>query len=170
LVSFCKPKITNTHLVPSSIHVDDPNMSDVMKLYIKEFRQIARMTQEELSEKTGKSSPTIQRWESGARIPGADDLFLLAKALGCSEGDFFSHPEKRRLAGVDAKLLQELITDTLQAAKNLNIQPNPEQISNTVSELYNLIKSEDYSGSQLTSPLRLKMAEKFLHYQPSSTH
>ena len=51
---------------------------------IKTYRQKKGMTQAELARKMGKSTNTINQWESGVRQPKADLLPQLADNLGCT--------------------------------------------------------------------------------------
>ena len=66
-----------------------------MKDTIRQLRLRERMTQLELAQKMGYSSPTIVcMWESGDRKPPSDKLPDLARALNCSIGELFGEPDK----------------------------------------------------------------------------
>lgn len=59
---------------------------------IKYYRAAKGLTQEELAELMGTSQAAVGMWETGARMPRADKLPKLAKALGCSVSDLFNPP------------------------------------------------------------------------------
>lgn len=57
---------------------------------IKEVREVRKMTQEELAEKSGVSRGTISALENGSvRTTTTKTLFKLAKALGTSVDQIF---------------------------------------------------------------------------------
>lgn len=61
-----------------------------MQYKVKEARQEQRMTQEELSTRSGVSRATISGLESGEiRVAKTDTLIKLANALNKSVGDIF---------------------------------------------------------------------------------
>lgn len=51
---------------------------------LKTLREQKGMKQDELAQSVGVSRSTVAMWESGAIMPGADKLPLIADALGCS--------------------------------------------------------------------------------------
>jgi transcriptional regulator with XRE-family HTH domain len=51
---------------------------------LQELRQRAGLSQSGLAEKSEESVRNIQNWEIGHRVPRAEALFRLAKALGVS--------------------------------------------------------------------------------------
>lgn len=53
---------------------------------LQALRKKRGLSQAKLAEIVGVEQPTIQRWESGKRMPDLDSLDLLAKALGVSAG------------------------------------------------------------------------------------
>jgi transcriptional regulator with XRE-family HTH domain len=54
---------------------------------LRQLREDAKLTQEELAERAGTSRVTVVRLETGARYPGWDMVRQLCKALGvrCTE-------------------------------------------------------------------------------------
>ncbi len=57
---------------------------------IRDLRQAARMTQQELAQQLGyKSASAITMWETGERKPPSDLLPQLAKVLNCEVSDLF---------------------------------------------------------------------------------
>lgn len=50
-------------------------------------RAEADMSQTELAERSGVSQTTVFQYEDGTQTPGADKLFALAEALGCTPND-----------------------------------------------------------------------------------
>lgn len=67
------------------------------ELQIARHRKLRRLTQQGLADRLGVEQPTIQRWESGARTPDANDLIRLADALGIAPGDLYQLPEARAI-------------------------------------------------------------------------
>jgi transcriptional regulator with XRE-family HTH domain len=56
-----------------------------MKIYLKELRENRGLTQAELACMCGfESLAAISFWESGVRLPGAENIIKLCKALQCS--------------------------------------------------------------------------------------
>jgi transcriptional regulator with XRE-family HTH domain len=53
---------------------------------LKALRKKRGLSQAQLAEIMGVEQPTIQRWETGSRMPDLDSLTALAKALGVSAG------------------------------------------------------------------------------------
>lgn len=53
---------------------------------LKALRKKRNLSQQDLAELIGVEQPTIQRWESGNRMPDLDNLSALAKALGVTAG------------------------------------------------------------------------------------
>lgn len=45
-----------------------------------------KLSQAQLAELVGVEQPTVQRWESGSRMPDLDNLQMLARALGTTPG------------------------------------------------------------------------------------
>ena len=74
---------------------------------IKEVRQQAGLSQNDLALKLGVVQPTISGWERGENSPGLSDLSRIEKACGHPKGAIF------RLAGLTEELPIEdlLLTD-----------------------------------------------------------
>ena len=71
--SFGQPPIyTATVIQRSGIMAHYRNM--IYSKAIKRIRKSRGITQNKLAEMLGVEQPTVQRWESGARTPGADDM------------------------------------------------------------------------------------------------
>lgn len=61
-----------------------------MAYRIKQIREKKKMTQEELSEKSGVSRAIISRLENGdSVVTTTETISKIAKAMGCSVGDIF---------------------------------------------------------------------------------
>lgn len=54
---------------------------------LKNARVSVGMTQKELAEKLGVYPKDICRWETGVRVPGADKLAAICRALNVSADD-----------------------------------------------------------------------------------
>lgn len=57
---------------------------------IKELREKAGLTQEQLAEKIGTTQSAVALWETGRRAPMAAKLPKLAEVLGCGIADLFN--------------------------------------------------------------------------------
>lgn len=55
--------------------------TNIVGIRIKEARERARLSQNQLQSKTGIAATTISQYEKGRRIPKADNLRILANAL-----------------------------------------------------------------------------------------
>lgn len=53
-----------------------------MRMWLRELRKNAGLTQEALALRLGVERPVVSQWESGARRPGYDKMLRLAKELG----------------------------------------------------------------------------------------
>lgn len=56
---------------------------------IKQLRENANLTQQQLSENLNVDRSTIAKWETGEAMPRADKLPELAKIFGCSIDDLY---------------------------------------------------------------------------------
>lgn len=54
---------------------------------IRMVREQRKLSQKELAQRLGVSPAAISHWETGRRIPDANDLVAMAKALGCKVDD-----------------------------------------------------------------------------------
>ena len=54
------------------------------------------MTQAELADLSGVNIATINSYENGGYTPGADKLWLLAEAMGCTPNDLLGWSAERR--------------------------------------------------------------------------
>lgn len=77
--------------------------------YIKQYRKVAGLTQEELAQKVGISTMSIRRYEGGERIASKDMIQRIADALGVSEFDLLGlEGLKTPTEDWDTLLLQKL--------------------------------------------------------------
>lgn len=60
-----------------------------MENQVRYYRIMRRLSQSELSVKTGVSKSTISQIETGKRIPGVDIAFMLEQALRTDIHDLF---------------------------------------------------------------------------------
>lgn len=56
---------------------------------IKQLRENANLTQQQLSENLNVDRSTVAKWETGEAMPRADKLPELAKIFGCSIDDLY---------------------------------------------------------------------------------
>lgn len=56
---------------------------------IKQLRENANLTQQQLSETLKIDRSTVAKWETGEAMPRADKLPELAKIFGCSIDDLY---------------------------------------------------------------------------------
>lgn len=61
---------------------------------IRARRKAAGLSIETLAGTLGVTRQTIYNWESGARLPAADVLPEIARALGCSIDDLYTAPSQ----------------------------------------------------------------------------
>ena len=61
---------------------------------IKQYRERANLTQEQLAAEMKVGRTTVSMWESGDSLPRADKLPELAPILGCTVDDFFQDYEQ----------------------------------------------------------------------------
>ncbi len=59
------------------------------RLYIREWREAAGISQHELARRLGISPPAVANWETLKANPTADKLPALKRALGCSVDDLY---------------------------------------------------------------------------------
>lgn len=83
-VSQCKPVYTDVAIPLPPINGELIPVGYLDQL--RALRKRRRLSQAKLAELVGVEQPTIQRWESGNRLPDLDSLHSLAKALGVSPG------------------------------------------------------------------------------------
>ena len=63
-------------------------------MVIKELREKAGVSQQELSEKLSVDRSAVAKWETGKANPTADKLPEIAKALNCKIEDLFGNERK----------------------------------------------------------------------------
>lgn len=56
---------------------------------IKELREVIGCSQEQLASQIGTDRSTVAKWETGAAMPSAAKLPLLASVLGCTIDELF---------------------------------------------------------------------------------
>lgn len=54
---------------------------------IRTVREQRKLSQKELAQKMGVTPSAISHWETGRRVPDANDLIAMSKALGCKVDD-----------------------------------------------------------------------------------
>ena len=62
---------------------------EVHPVRIRELRQQAGMTLQELADRCGVKHTAVLAWEQGKKLPRADKLPKLAAALGCKIDELF---------------------------------------------------------------------------------
>jgi transcriptional regulator with XRE-family HTH domain len=62
------------------------------RLYIAEWREEKKLTQEQLAQRLGASNVTVSRWETGKRQPDYNAQAAIAEALGVDPFDLRRHP------------------------------------------------------------------------------
>jgi transcriptional regulator with XRE-family HTH domain len=88
----------------ASIAWEGPLMADAegFGARLRELREKAGLTQEDLAERAGVKRGAVARWESGAREPSWGNIVALADALGVSTEAFREEPDEppeKRKAG-----------------------------------------------------------------------
>lgn len=63
---------------------------------IKERRVSRKMSQQELSKKTGLSQAVISAYERGAKAPGARSINRLCDALGCTADELLGRKNEQK--------------------------------------------------------------------------
>ena len=94
------------------------------RLFLAEWREKRRMTQEQLADATETTKATISRWETGDRDPPYAALCMLAASLGIHVSALFFDPELPRIDSelaalpepVSRKLIQKF-NDTIEGVK-----------------------------------------------------
>ena len=56
-------------------------------IHLRELRKAQGLSQQQLADKAGMSIQSVQSVERGKSLPGAHNLCLFAKALGCTLND-----------------------------------------------------------------------------------
>ena len=98
-------------------------MENAAGAWIKRVRQAAKLTQEQLASRIGKSVYLVRRWESGRQLATFADVAMIARAL---------HLPEPRLDGGELELSEVVdglrrLTRELAAVKNLLRQMASEQ-------------------------------------------
>ena len=65
------------------------SVREVMAKRLKNLREAAGLTAQEVGDKVGKSAKTIYAWENGRGQPDADLLIKLSKIYNAKVNDFF---------------------------------------------------------------------------------
>lgn len=91
-VFSCNPENTDA-VVPLIIDFGDTMPMGYLGNLIH-LRKMRGLSQAKLAELIGVEQPTIQRWESGKRVPDLDNLMALAAALGVKPGSLLEGDER----------------------------------------------------------------------------
>lgn len=87
--------------------------STVLGKYLMARRLSRNMTLQEMGEQVGKAASTIQSWELGKRMPGLDDLFVLANVLEVDVGELIL------LAGTPIRELEKRLAEAERRYKQV---------------------------------------------------
>lgn len=63
---------------------------------IKDYREKANLTQDQLAAAVNVGRTAVSMWESGDSMPRADKLPDLARVLGCTVDDLFRDSEREK--------------------------------------------------------------------------
>ena len=77
---------------------------------IKYYRNLANLTQQELSEKIGRTEESISNIERGISIAKIDILVDLAKALGVEINDLFVEKNHRKITKEEVVLTRNILS------------------------------------------------------------
>lgn len=99
-----------SYLCGSGVHRMPSPHFPAMRIFLREWREWAGLTQEQVAEAVDKSVPTVQRWEAGKRVPGLDDLEMLGKAFGRHPSDLLRSPGDVLVQRSAEDLLDPLLT------------------------------------------------------------
>lgn len=80
-------------------------MASKTAFFLKEWRERSGVTQEKVAGAVGKSVPTVQRWESGVRTPGIDDVQNIADFLMVHPADLLRPPLEAINLGTGVEVL-----------------------------------------------------------------
>lgn len=69
-----------------------PKNPDLLRLYLRQWREYAHLTQEELADAVSTTKGTVSRMETGSREPNLGYLAAFAEATGCHPADLFRRP------------------------------------------------------------------------------
>ena len=104
---------------------------------VKYYRNIANLTQQELSEKIGRTEESISNIERGISTPKIDILIDLAKALKVEINDFFIERNHGKIIKEEVVLIRNILSILKQKDSSfLNI------ILNHLSNLEKYINSK----------------------------
>lgn len=130
--------------------------------YLAAKRLALGLSYRELAERIGKAPSTLQAWEQGKRMPGLDDLFVLANALDADLAELINlaaTPAKeleRRLAAAEDKyreLLQKLTVPN--KATNSRVRLAAVEAGREVAFLRNLLAQRKKQEQQARLPQRV---------------
>ncbi len=62
------------------------------RAFIRERREAAHLTQEQLADRLGTTKGTISRWETASRNPGSNAIEAIAEALGIDPSKMYEQP------------------------------------------------------------------------------
>lgn len=62
------------------------------RIFLKEWRELRGLTQEQLAGRLGTTDVTVSRWETGRAKLNTDVMAAIAEALAITPGDLFRDP------------------------------------------------------------------------------
>ena len=99
---------------------------------VKYYRNLANLTQQELSEKIGRTEESISNIERGISVAKIDILVDLAKALDVEINDFFIEKNHRKITKEEVVLIRNI--------SSILKQKDPTFLNIILSHLNNLEK------------------------------
>jgi Predicted transcriptional regulators len=63
-----------------------------MRVFLRQWRELSGMTQEQIAEAIGTTKVTVSRMETGSREPNLGYLAAFAEVAGCRPADLFHKP------------------------------------------------------------------------------
>jgi len=75
---------------------------EILPVRVKELRNGKHLSQEELASLVGVSMHTVFRWEKGERVPDANELTKLAKALDTTVAYLLGETDRPSISEIDA--------------------------------------------------------------------
>lgn len=115
---------------------------------LKEARKAAKLSQEALAKKIGRTKSTISRWESGERNPKMFEMIELENILGISAETLMYGTEK-------INPISPFIEETVEAMKKLE-EPRQKLVLDTANSQLKEQKEEEEKKKENLIPLKKK--------------
>ena len=121
---------------PGQLLAIDPDGRSIVSkqqigLYLAEWRERRKLTQQQLADQLGSSDVTVSRWETGQREPNLGTQKAIAEVLDIEVADLHRHPDQPSADALLRGQPQEIVDLALKLIAAITAVPSPQRHPHT---------------------------------------